>query len=960
MDLKGPDGTAARSVLAQPKRLALLVYLALAQPRGHHRRDRLLGIFWPDLDAAHARGALSRAVYYIRRALGDEVLPGNGADELGVSEAHIYCDAADFEDALDAGHLQDALEGYRGDLLEGFFLSGAPDFERWLEEERMRLRERAAEAARTLADREEQNRNPQFAVHWARRAAELAPYDEEAFRRLFGLLDRLGDRSAAVLAYEAFTKRLNDELDLEPSAEIQASVADFRSREVAAPSPVGRSLRLQEPTAAPADGARPDALANTATVPGFRATRRLRRLMLAAGATAALAGLALALVRMRASSAQVLDANLVAVAPFEVFDSRLSLWREGLMDYLSKNLDGAGSLRTVAPTVLTRRWTGGADAASGSALGRLTGARVVLLGQVLAEGRDSIRIRITALDAATGSTLAEPERADLAGRIDRAADSLTTDLLRDLGRMGLTGGIRSASIGTKSLPAVKAFLRGEQLLRRFSLDSAIRAYEQAVGHDSSFAPALRRIGLVLGWRGQQGTVWGLKAGRANHGLAARDSLLILADSLEAASDDSLDSAYWSHRARKLAVLEEASRRYPDDPEVWYELGEARFHLGFAVRTTAQQTTDALDRAIALDAGFAPAYVHTVQLALDRNDTAMARRYITSYATLTSGVPEGAGLQLVARLIDPLYARSPDLQSIIDTVSANALFDGWRSIQRWPDPNEAGVGLARLLATGHRGVGVSVDRAVTRYLLVMQLLYRGHLREAKTMLGPDVSVPFAELAAVGLVPPDSAAAAFRRWLASPDERTVVVDPPWVTRCYRSFLVAGWWAQRRDTAALLHLMRRGDSVAAVTHGVVQLIDARADANLARAALALARRDTTEALQRFLAFPDSLCASLYGSLSPPLAPLQMVRFELLAAAGRDRDAARVFDEQVTAPLTLGSVRATLERAHIAERLGDPTTAVQKYQFVVAVWHNADPELRPYVDDARVALRRLTAHSN
>src|SRR5207237_1238380 len=83
--------------------------------------------------------------------------------------------------------------------------------------------------------------------------------------------------------------------------------------------------------------------------------------------------------------------------------------------------------------------------------------------------------------------------------------------------------------------------------------------------------------------------------------------------------------------------------------------------------------------------------------------------------------------------------------------------------------------------------------------------------------------------------------------------------------------GWWAGRQDSVPLLELMRRGDSMVRSARSVVQLVDARADASLAAAALALARRDTAEALQRFLAFPDSLCAGFYGSLSPSLAPLQ-----------------------------------------------------------------------------------------
>ena len=48
-------------------------------------------------------------------------------------------------------------------------------------------------------------------------------------------------------------------------------------------------------------------------------------------------------------------------------------------------------------------------------------------------------------------------------------------------------------------------------------------------------------------------------------------------------------------------------------------------------------------------------------------------------------------------------------------------------------------------------------------------------------------------------------------------------------------------------------------------------------------------------------------------------------------------------------------LDRARLAERLGDRATAVKYYQFVVQAWLHADPELQPYVAEAHAALERL-----
>ena len=57
------------AVLAQPKRFALLAYMAAATPRGYHRRDTLLALFWPDADQEHARSSLRKAVHFLRQQL---------------------------------------------------------------------------------------------------------------------------------------------------------------------------------------------------------------------------------------------------------------------------------------------------------------------------------------------------------------------------------------------------------------------------------------------------------------------------------------------------------------------------------------------------------------------------------------------------------------------------------------------------------------------------------------------------------------------------------------------------------------------------------------------------------------------------------------------------------------------------------------------------------------------------
>src|SRR6267143_2194741 len=152
LGLQGSDRRELCGILAQPKRLALLIYLAVSTH--WQRRDSVVALFWPDLDTDHARGALRQALRFIRRELGDGVLNGRTEEELGCLEGTLWCDAAAFERACELGRLAEALLLYRGDFLDGCFVSGAsPEFDYWVEAKRARLKNLAVEAARTFAER---------------------------------------------------------------------------------------------------------------------------------------------------------------------------------------------------------------------------------------------------------------------------------------------------------------------------------------------------------------------------------------------------------------------------------------------------------------------------------------------------------------------------------------------------------------------------------------------------------------------------------------------------------------------------------------------------------------------------------------------------------------------------------------------------------------------------------------
>jgi serine/threonine-protein kinase len=230
VDLHGVDRAEADRLLVQPKLIALLAYLAIVgAERRWQRRDHLVALLWPELDQAHARTALRKAVHMVRGSLGAETLVSRGDEELALAEGLLSCDLVEFSRAIEKGHLARALELYRGDLMPGFHLTGCAEFERWLDDTRTEARERAGAAALALAQQFEKDASYTIASKWARRAVRFAWDDERMLRRALTLLDRSGDRAGALRLYEEFARRLKDELDAEPSPETAALAKQLRA-----------------------------------------------------------------------------------------------------------------------------------------------------------------------------------------------------------------------------------------------------------------------------------------------------------------------------------------------------------------------------------------------------------------------------------------------------------------------------------------------------------------------------------------------------------------------------------------------------------------------------------------------------------------------------------------------------------------------------------------------------------
>jgi Tol biopolymer transport system component/DNA-binding SARP family transcriptional activator len=248
VDLRGADGNRVNSIVSQPKTLALLAYLCLAARGRSLTRDRLISVFWPDLPESNARNALNQALHRLRQALGPDSVCSLGTNVVEVDGSVLSCDAAGFLEALDAGELTVALDLYRGELLAGVNLTGTPDFERWLDDERAWLKGKAFGAALELGRAAEDSGELEAALLGYRRAMAISPERGAAVRGLMTVLARSGNPAAAVRVYDRFASRLAEDFGLQPSEETRAVLESIRQEPVSGePVPKGEAATRRRP-----------------------------------------------------------------------------------------------------------------------------------------------------------------------------------------------------------------------------------------------------------------------------------------------------------------------------------------------------------------------------------------------------------------------------------------------------------------------------------------------------------------------------------------------------------------------------------------------------------------------------------------------------------------------------------------------------------------------------------------
>ncbi len=218
-------GSAVPVSITQRKRLAFLTLLASSGERGI-ARERLLLLLWPESNAERARGALQQLLYVTRRAFGEGSVVGTS--ELRLDPDVISSDVGDFQAALASCDFAGIVRLYHGPFLDAFYLTGAPELERWVEEKRQELARSYQMALSRLATQAIEGRDFAAAIRYAELLTASDPLSGRATILLMEALAANGDVSVAVDRAKEHAAIVQRELGVDVDPGVSALVERLR------------------------------------------------------------------------------------------------------------------------------------------------------------------------------------------------------------------------------------------------------------------------------------------------------------------------------------------------------------------------------------------------------------------------------------------------------------------------------------------------------------------------------------------------------------------------------------------------------------------------------------------------------------------------------------------------------------------------------------------------------------
>jgi len=228
--------------LEMRKTLALLAYLSLSpQPP---TRETLTALFWPEYDQQHAFSNLRRNLSSLVKSLPPELLEID-RERVELRRDCVHVDVDQFHRLLAQANththppeqfckdclqvLEQAVEIYRGDFIEGFNLKDCPEFDDWQFFEREGLRAEYARALERLAGYYQETGEWENAIHHARTWLTLDRLHEPVHRVLMRLYFLSGQKSAALRQYEECERLLEQELGQPPEPDTLKLYEEIRN-----------------------------------------------------------------------------------------------------------------------------------------------------------------------------------------------------------------------------------------------------------------------------------------------------------------------------------------------------------------------------------------------------------------------------------------------------------------------------------------------------------------------------------------------------------------------------------------------------------------------------------------------------------------------------------------------------------------------------------------------------------